>query len=219
MDDHIQHTINNSIQVIVPYTKHFEICVWGFYLAGDFHENSYSGDQSTQEVNAISEYLRLSRLKKTASGPDDIPYWAFKECAFKLAPIITHIINISLKAGVVPRAWKKAYVSPVPKVKNPSEFSGYADLRPISVTPILSRLVEKIVVKKYLWPLMDNEQMVDQFAFKPTGSTTAALVELLHLFHNMFDQGNDYVRCILIDFSKAFDVWSITRFCWRNFVP
>ena len=171
--------------------------------------DSYSGDQLTQEVNAISEYeigLRLSRLKKTASGPDDIPYWAFKECAFELAPIITHIINISLKAGVVPGAWKKAYVSPVPKVKNPSEFSGYADLRPISVTPILSRLVEKIVVKNYLWPLMDNEQMVDQFAFKPTGSTTAALVELLHLVHNMFDQGNDYVRCILIDFSKAFDV-------------
>ena len=44
------------------------------------------------------------------------------------------------------------------------------------------------------------------FSFKPTGSTTAALVELLHLVHNMFDQGNDYVRCILIDFSKAFDV-------------
>ena len=89
--------------------------------------DSYSGDQSTQEVNAISEYeigLRLSQLKKTASGPDDIPYWAFKECAFELAPIITHIINISLKAGVVPVAWKKAYVSPVPKVKNPSEFSG-----------------------------------------------------------------------------------------------
>ena len=48
---------------------------------------------------------------------------------------------------------------------------------------------------------MDNKQMVDQF-----GSTTAALVELLHLVHTMFDQGNDYVRCILIDFSKAFDV-------------
>ena len=48
--------------------------------------------------------------------------------------------------------------------------------------------------------------MVDQFAFEPTGITTAALVELLHLVHTMFDQGNDYVRCILIDFSKAFDV-------------
>ena len=71
---------------------------------------------------------------------------------------------------------------------------------------IISGLVEKIVVAKYLWPLMDNEQMVDQFAFKPTGSTTAALVELLHLVYSMFDQDNDYVRCVLVDFSKAFDV-------------
>ena len=113
---------------------------------------------------------------------------------------------MSLGLGVVPGAWKKAYISPVPKVKNASEYSGYADLRPISVTPILSRLVEKIVVAKYLWPLMDNEQMVDQFAFKPTGSTTAALVELLHHVYSMFNQGNDYVRCVLVDFSKAFDV-------------
>ena len=53
---------------------------------------------------------------------------------------------------------------------------------------------------------MNNEQMSDQFAFKPTGSTTAAIIELLHIVLSMLDQGNDYVRCILIDYSKAFDV-------------
>ena len=94
----------------------------------------------------------------------------------------------------------------MPKVRNAPEYTSFADLRPISVTPILSRLAEKIVVRKYLWPLMDNEQMRDQFAFRPTGSTTAALIELMHLLYFMFDQGNDYVRCILIDYSKAFDV-------------
>ena len=47
--------------------------------------------------------------------------------------------------------------------------------------------------------------MVDQFAFKLTGSTTAALVELPHIVYSMFDKGNDYVRCVLVDFSKAFD--------------
>ena len=53
---------------------------------------------------------------------------------------------------------------------------------------------------------MNNEQMSDQFAFKPTGSTTAAIIELLHIVLSMLDQGNDYVKCILIDYSKAFDV-------------
>ena len=146
----------------------------------------------------------LSRLKKTAPGPDDIPYWVYKECAVELSPIITHIINTSTKLGVVPGAWKKAYVTPVPKVRNASEYTSFADLRLISVTPILSRVTENIVVRKYLWPLMDNELMRDQFAFRPTGSTTAALIELMPLLYSMFDQGNDYVRCILIDYSKAF---------------
>ena len=53
---------------------------------------------------------------------------------------------------------------------------------------------------------MDDEQMNDQFAFRPTGRTTAALSTVMHTIYSMFDQGNDYVRCVLIDYSKAFDV-------------
>ena len=83
---------------------------------------------------------------------------------------------------------------------------GFQDLRPISVTPILSRMVERVMVKKYLWPALDDQEMDDQFAFRPTGSTTAALVYLLHQVYTMFEQGNTYVRCLMIDYSKAFDV-------------
>ena len=170
---------------------------------------SNMGAPSVQSLITISEFevfMSLSQLKKTAPGPDDIPYWGFKECAYELSGIITYIFNSSLKSGVVPEAWKKAYITPVPKVRNASEYRDFADLRPISVTPILSRLVEKIVVQRYLWPLMDDEQMNDQFAFRSTGSTTAALITLMHTIYSMFDQGNDYVRCVLIDYSKAFDV-------------
>ena len=62
------------------------------------------------------------------------------------------------------------------------------------------------IVKNYLWPAPDDHSMDDQFAFHQTGSTTAALVYLLHNVYTMFEQGNDYVRCIMVDFSKAFDV-------------
>ena len=181
--------------------------------------DSHSGIQASQDeqINHINfftnghmirirNFCAAQSAEKNCPGPDDIPYWVYKECAVELSPIITHIINTSTKLGIVPGAWKKAYVTPVPKVRNASEYTSFADLRPISVTPILSRLTEKIVVRKYLWPLMDNEQMLDQFAFRPTGSTTAALIDLMHLLYSMFDQGNDYVRCILIDYSKAFDV-------------
>ena len=167
------------------------------------------GAPTVQNLITISEFevfMCLSQLKKTAPGPNEIPYWVYKECAYELSGIITHIFNSSLKFGDVPEAWKKASITPVPKERNASEYRDFADLRPISVTPILSRLVEKIVVRRYLRPIMDDEQMNDQFAFRPTGSTTAALITLMHTIYSMFDLGNDYVRCVLIDYSMAFDV-------------
>jgi len=44
----------------------------------------------------------------------------------------------------------------------------------------------------------------DQYAFKPTGSTTAALTYFMHQVTSLLEK-NNYVRCLLIDFSKASD--------------
>jgi len=44
----------------------------------------------------------------------------------------------------------------------------------------------------------------DQFAFHPTGSTTAALVSILHVFTSLLT-ANSYVTVIASDFSKDFD--------------
>jgi len=55
-----------------------------------------------------------------------------------------------------------------------------------------------------LQPAIPADEILDQFAFKPSGSTTAALVYFTHQLTNMLEQ-NDYVRCLMIDFTKAFD--------------
>ena len=155
-------------------------------------------------INPVSEYeifKLLSSLKKTASGSDGIPYWVFKYCAVQLTPVITKLINNTLNSGRPPTAWKSALVTPIQKTSSVKSFS---DLRPISVTPILSRLVEKLVVRKYIIPALPPELISDQFAYRPTGSTTAALVSLTHIVAQRLESCN-YVRCLLIDYSKAFD--------------
>ena len=80
--------------------------------------------------------------------------------------------------------------------------------RPISVTPLLSRLLEKIVVSKFLYPALIHpkcEQLFrDQFAFRPTGSTTSALISLIHHVSSLL-QNYPYVHVFALDFSKAFD--------------
>ena len=77
----------------------------------------------------------ISDLKKTATGPDNLPYWILKLSAHFLCKPLTHLINKSLHNSYMPTQWKTATITPVPKVpspKNPAEY------RPISLTSILS---------------------------------------------------------------------------------
>jgi gmma-aminobutyric acid receptor subunit gamma/cGMP-dependent protein kinase 2 len=80
-----------------------------------------------------------------------------------------------------------------------------SDFRPISVTPLLSRLTEKLVVRDWLRPAFVADELLDQYAFKPTGSTECALINCMDFITRNLDS-NDYVRCLFIDFTKAFDV-------------
>lgn len=114
----------------------------------------------------------------------------------------TVIFNCSILSGRVPSQWLTAIVTPIPKIPQPLH---YCDLRPISVTPILSRVVEKLIVNKWLRSAIPSHSIADQFAFRRTGSTTAALVYLMHHV-TRFLETNSYVRCLMIDFSKAFDI-------------
>ena len=49
--------------------------------------------------------------------------------------------------------------------------------------------------------------MQDQYAFKATGSTNCALIKFIDYLTSRLEN-NDYVRCLLVDFSKAFDIVS-----------
>ena len=96
-------------------------------------------------------------------------------------------------------------------LSNSKSFQSYGpvDFRPISVTPILSRIIERLVVRQFLYPAFLSscpESLIfsDQFAFRPTGSTTSALVWFLHTITQMLTQ-HDYVIVLALDFSKAFD--------------
>ena len=53
-------------------------------------------------------------------------------------------------------------------------------------------------------PFIPNENLRDQFAYKLLGSTTSALVSLTDTVGRLLEV-NKYVRCIMIDFYKAFD--------------
>ena len=141
----------------------------------------------------------------TASGMDGLPFWFLRVAAPSISAPLAHLFNLSLSYSYVPPQWKVGVITPVPKVSSPSSCS---DFRPITVTPILSRIFEKVVVRRFLYPVLTHKStrhlFQDQFAYRPTGSTTAAVICLLHRISELL-LTNPFVHLIALDFSKAFD--------------
>ena len=160
---------------------------------------------NTEAFTEAQIYQLLHQLKKTATGLDKLPSWLLRLGAPIFAEHLTYLFNRSLYEEIVPDQWKTAYICPVPKIPTPAEP---VDFRPISMTPVLSRIFEKVIVKQFLYPAMLDPPIElsfeNQFAFRLAGSCTAAIIALLHTVSTMLLE-NPYVIVIALDFSKAFD--------------
>ena len=68
--------------------------------------------------------------------------------------------------------------------------------------------MEKLLVRSFLYPVFNmphqNLSFQDQFAYRPTGSTTAAISAIIHTAATMLIS-HRYVHLIAFDMSKAFD--------------
>ena len=148
-------------------------------------------------------YNSLTKIKRTASGPDLIPFWVWRDHADIFSPIVCLIWNLSLASGIWPLAWKQANVKPLPKVDTPSTFSDY---RGINITPIIARTFEKEVYRIYVKKSVEAHLNIDQFAYRSGGSCTNALIKMQHTILKSLDcRDTKAVRLFSMDFSKAFD--------------
>jgi len=148
----------------------------------------------------------LDTLRPTSAGLDGLPAWYLKVAAPLFCNQLAYLFNLSFATASVPQPhqWKEACITPVPKVSAPQLP---ADYRPISITPILTRIMERAVVRSYLYLAFQKPppglEFSDQFAFRPTASTTAAIISLLQTVTTLL-QSNPFVVVISLDFSKAF---------------
>ena len=76
----------------------------------------------------------------------------------------------------------------------------------ISVLPICSKILEKIVHKQLYKYVTDNNLMyVGQSGFRQQHSTCTALIKTLYKWNIEIDKGN-YIGAVFVDLSKAFDM-------------
>ena len=150
---------------------------------------------SGTRIPSVDEHLVRNLLlpqKRTAPGPDEFPYWLWRDYADFLAPVIINIFINSLRHQTVPSLWKLANVTPVPKESPLNECN---QLRPISLTDldIIMRIFERVVWKQELSPILKPSIRTDQFAFKKGLNTTMALIKCQHHWLNWLDKDVDFV--------------------------
>ena len=132
------------------------------------------------EIPVISErqvWNLLSALKRTATGPDQIPYWVWKEHTEIFTPLITKIWNLSISTQCLPSSWKRPIIIPLPKVDVPK---AHGDYRGINITPVIARAFEKIVYHCYARETIESHLSTSQFAYRKDGNCTDALLSIQH---------------------------------------
>ena len=111
-------------------------------------------------INVTDTEVALEKVKvNKATVPDNIPPWALKDFSHLLAALVRAISNSSLMEGVLPKLWKTATVIPLSK-KHPQD-TVENDIRPISLTPILAKVFESLVLKwvdSCVKPQIDDRQ-------------------------------------------------------------
>lgn len=153
-------------------------------------------------IDEIEVLKIISGIKSNATGADGINILTLNLCIPYLLPYITHIINFCLMNSVFPTSWKKAHVIPIPKISNPQNFN---DLRPISILPTLSKVLEKAIENQMLEHLNKNNIIqATQSGFRSGHSCTTALLKITDDVLEAFDKGK-LTLLILLDYSKAFD--------------
>ena len=155
------------------------------------------------EISERQIWENLRKLKRTATGPDEIPSWMWREHAELLTPVIAHIWNLSLATQTWPKSWKRAHINPLPKVDVPLENS---DFRGINITPVIARVFERVVYNAHAKNTIESNLSRTQFAYRQGGNCTNALLSIQYQVCKYLDNPNcKAVRLFTMDFSKAFD--------------
>lgn len=159
-------------------------------------------DITPLEVNRVVKLLQRVKTN-TSTGPDDIPAFLIRTLAYSIAPNLTTLYNASLSSGIYPTQWKKANVIPIYKKKGAkSEVGNY---RPISILPVLGRVLEKYVCNQ-LQQFCDLNDVIpmQQFGFRKHSSCELALLAALDSWLMEVSSGK-FVGALLIDLTRAFD--------------
>ena len=166
-------------------------------------DNRGKPQESFEDITEEEVRLLLHGLNTTKSaGPDMAHPKVLQELSSVIHKPLCMIFKSSLETGIVPECWKEAVISALFKKGDKRLASNY---RPVSLTSILCKILEKVIRKRII-DHMDNQNLFSnkQFGFLGGRSTSLQLLSVLDSWTEILDRGGE-VNTIYMDFMKAFD--------------
>ena len=205
VDDRV---VVNKNDIAKSFKNHFETC------ANRLAENipDYGECEILIDQQPAWNFQRITRkelietieslVPKASCGYDLLSNRMIKKEKIKFCNLTLELINETITNGVFPEALKIAKVIPIYKKGDKSNMNNY---RPISLLPVLSKIVEKIL-NKQITAKLDEYHLIDdnQYGFRSEHSTEDAVVKFVDQIERLLPN-NKYVISIHIDVSKAFD--------------
>ena len=210
--------INDDIGMSEAFNQHFtsiatnitsNINPSDMHCTDFMHDNNFDfgfGNAYAVEIKNIVREMK----SKTSTDMFGVSNMFVKKTIDVLLYPLTHIFNLSLTTGNIPTNLKMAKVIPIYKLKrkDAESKSNMSNYRPISLLPIFSKILEKLVAKRLTLFLNQNNILYKhQYGFQAKKST---LHPIVHFLNKITESKNQKMISIGIfcDLQKAFDCCS-----------
>jgi hypothetical protein len=202
--------VEDEGEVAELLNKFFTKCVPSLSAESNFDDDNSFDPQRPNSIvllppdeSEIKSEIRLLK-QNSAAGWDGIGPKPIKELEPKVTPLLTLLITKIFSSGEYPTIFKLAIVTPIHKGGSRVNVENY---RPISVLPVLNKVVEKIISKriKSFFTSTQNMLYTHQFGFRDRSGTENAVVEVMSEVLQQVDKKKT-VSAVFMDLRKAFDV-------------
>ena len=157
-------------------------------------------------MNEIKEAIRSTKNNKSP-GDDRLPYELIKHLHHNAIKTLLTFYNEIWTEKQFPKEWHHAIILPFLKPnKDATKPDSY---RPISLTPTLCKIMEKMVTNRLQWYLENNNLYTkNQTGFRKHKNT---LDQIIKLQDNILKKlkNKEHLLAIFIDFERAFDMLHI----------
>ena len=173
----------------------------GYHVDYDtFQWTRFTVENVVKEVSAIHVHK--------SSGFTQISSKIWKIVFLQFPQVLTNLFNMSVETGIFPDKWKIGTIIPIPKVANPTKTG---ELRPISLLPITSKLLEHLMHHQLSHFIEQNNILTNyQNGFRPKRSTIQTVFDFTTNLYQINNSNRDTLA-LYIDYQKAFDTVNHNR--------